>query len=104
MNGIVGLETALPLTLRLVDNGLIDLPKAVALLTCGPADVLGLPVGRLEEGSAADVTVIDPELLWTVDAKKLASKSKNTPFAGWQMKGAALYTIVGGKVAFKRDL
>jgi dihydroorotase len=104
MNGIVGLETALPLTLRLVDNGLIDLPKAVALLTCGPADVLGLPVGRLEEGCAADVTVIDPELLWTVEAEKLASKSKNTPFGGWQMKGAALYTIVGGKVAFKRGL
>jgi len=104
MNGIVGLETALPLTLRLVDNGLIDLPKAIALLTCGPADVLGLPVGRLEEGGTADVTVIDPELLWTVEAEKLASKSKNTPFGGWQMKGAALYTIVGGKVAFKRAL
>jgi dihydroorotase len=102
MNGIVGLETALPLTLRLVYDGLIDLPKAVALLTCGPAAVLGLPVGQLVEGGIADITVIDPNFQWTVDAKKLASKSKNTPFDGWQMKGAALYTIVGGKIAFKR--
>ena len=103
MNGIVGLETALPLTLSLVEDGLIDLPKAVALLTSGPAAVLGLPLGQLKEGDAADLTVIDPGLEWTVDAKKLASKSKNTPFDGWLMKGAALYTIVAGKIAYKRD-
>ena len=102
MNGIVGLETALPLTLKLVEDGLIDLPKAVALLTCGPATALGLPVGQLQEGGNADVTVIDPELEWTVDAQKLASKSKNTPFDGWKMKGAAVCTIVGGKVAYRR--
>jgi dihydroorotase len=102
MNGIVGLETALPLTLKLVEEGLIDLPKAVALLTSGPADVLGLPVGQLQEGGDADVTVIDPSLEWTVDAQELVSKSKNTPFDGWQMKGAAVCTIVAGKIAYKR--
>ena len=102
MNGIVGLETALPLTLRLVEEGVIDLPKAIALLTSGPAGVLDLPVGQLEEGGAADVTVIDPDLTWTVDAKALKSKSKNTPFDGWQMKGAAVCTIVAGKIAYKR--
>ena len=102
MNGIVGLETALPLSLQLVEDGLIDLPKAVALLTCGPAAALGIPVGQLEEGGVADVTVIDPELEWTVDAQKLVSKSKNTPFDGWKMKGAALCTIVGGKIAYRR--
>jgi dihydroorotase len=102
MNGIVGLETALPLSLQLVEDGLIDLPKAVALLTCGPAKALGLPVGQLEEGSAADVTVFDPGLEWTVDAQELTSKSKNTPFDGWQMKGAAVCTIVAGKIAYKR--
>ena len=100
MNGIVGLETALPLTLKLVEDGLIDLPKAVALLTCGPAAALGLPVGQLAEGGDADVTVLDPNLEWTVEAQKLASKSKNTPFDGWKMKGAAVCTIVSGKVAF----
>jgi dihydroorotase len=102
MNGIVGLETALPLSLQLVEEGLIDLPKAVALLTCGPAAALGIPAGQLEEGGFADVTVIDPELEWTVDAQKLVSKSKNTPFDGWKMKGAALCTIVGGKIAYRR--
>ena len=102
MNGIVGLETALPLTLKLVEDGLIYLPKAVALLTCGPAASLGLPVGQLEEGGDADVTVLDPNLEWTVEAQKLASKSKNTPFDGWKMKGAAVCTIVSGKVAFAR--
>lgn len=102
MNGIVGLETALPLTLKLVDEGLIDLPKAVSLLTNGPAAAIGLPVGGLEEGGNADVTVFDPDLEWTVDAQQLVSKSKNTPFDGWQMKGAAVCTIVGGKIAYKR--
>ena len=102
MNGIVGLETALPLSLQLVEDGLIDLPKAVALLTCGPAAALGIPAGQLEEGGVADVTVIDPELEWTVDAQKLVSKSKNTPFDGWKMKGVALCTIVGGKIAYRR--
>jgi dihydroorotase len=102
MNGIVGLETALPLTLKLVEEGLIDLPKAVSLLTNGPAQALGLPVGQLEEGSEADVTVFDPDLEWTVDAQQLVSKSKNTPFDGWKMKGAAVCTIVGGKIAYKR--
>ena len=102
MNGIVGLETALPLSLQLVEDGLVDLPKAVALLTCGPAAALGIPAGQLEEGGVADVTVIDPELEWTVDAQKLVSKSKNTPFDGWKMKGAALCTIVGGKITYRR--
>lgn len=102
MNGIVGLETALPLTLKLVDDGLIDLPKAVSLLTNGPANALGLPVGGLEEGGIADVTVFDPALEWTVDAQQLVSKSKNTPFDGWTMKGAATCTIVDGKIAYKR--
>jgi dihydroorotase len=86
MNGIVGLETALPLTLKLVEDGVIDLPKAIALLSSGPADV----------------TIIDPDLAWTVDAQKLVSKSKNTPFDGWQMKGAAVCTMVAGKIVYKR--
>jgi dihydroorotase len=102
MNGIVGLETALPLTLKLVEEGVIDLPKAIDLLTSGPAKVLDLPVGQLEVGGIADVTVIDPGLVWTVEAQKLRSKSKNTPFDGWQMKGAAICTIVAGKIVYKR--
>ena len=82
MNGIVGLETALPLSLQLVEDGVIDLPRAIALLTSGPAGALNLPVGQLEEGGDADITIIDTELEWTVDAQKLASKSNITPFDG----------------------
>ena len=102
MHGVVGLETALPLTLRLVEEGLIDLPQAVALMTSGPAAALGIPAGQLAEGGVADVTVIDAACEWTVDAQQLVSKSKNTPFDGWTMKGAALCTIVGGKIAYQR--
>ncbi len=102
MNGIVGLETALPLTLKLVADGVIDLNRAVALLTSGPARVLGLEGGSLKVGSVADVTVIDSGLSWKVDAQKLRSKSKNTPFDGWDLKGAAVCTIVGGKIAYRK--
>lgn len=102
LNGVVGLETALPLTLRLVEEKVLSLADAIARLTVGPARALGIPRGTLEAGAPADVTVIDPDLGWTVDTQKLQSKSKNTPFAGWQMKGAAVVTIVGGKVVWKR--
>ncbi len=102
MNGIVGLETALPLTLKLVADGVIDLGRAVTLLTSGPATVLGLEGGSLKVGAVADVTVIDSGLSWKVDAQKLRSKSKNTPFDGWDMKGAAVCTIVGGKIAYRK--
>jgi dihydroorotase len=102
LNGVVGLETALPLTLKLVEDKVLSLSDAVARLTAGPAAALGMPRGTLAEGMPADVTVIDPNLVWTVEPAKLQSKSKNTPFAGWQMKGAAVYTIVGGKVVWKR--
>lgn len=102
LNGVVGLETALPLTLKLVEEKVLSLSDAVARLTIGPARALGIPRGTLEEGAPADVTVIDPALEWTVEPAKLQSKSKNTPFKGWKMKGAAVCTIVGGKVAWKR--
>jgi len=103
LNGIVGLETALPLSLRLVEEGVLPLDELVARLTIGPCRALSIPRGTLEAGADADVTVIDPELKWTVDAAKLLSKSKNTPFDGWKMKGAAACTIVGGKVVFRRE-
>ncbi|TYP00317.1 dihydroorotase [Geothermobacter ehrlichii] len=103
LNGIVGLETALPLTLKLVEEKVIDLKRAIALLTCGPAGALGLAGGSLAKGQPADVTVIDPDLEWTVEPEKLHSRSKNSPFGGWRMKGAAVATIVGGNVAFRRE-
>jgi len=102
LNGVVGLETALPLSLQLVRDGVIDLHRMVELLTCGPARAFNLPIGTLEVGSLGDVTLIDADLAWTVEVDKLASKSKNTPFAGWEVQGAASCTVVGGKVVYRR--
>ncbi len=102
LNGLVGLESALPLTLSLVEDDIISLARAIELLTCGPARALGIPRGTLEVGSVADVTIIDPDLEWTLEAAKLHSKSKNTPFDGWQMKGAAVRTFLGGKTVYQK--
>jgi len=99
-NGVVGLETLLPLTLRLVREGILDLPTAIAKITSEPAGILRLPVGRLEVGAAADVVVVDPQLEWTLDPMQLKTKSKNTPFGSWPMKGRALLSFVGGEVVY----
>ena len=101
--GIVGLETALALTLRLVHEGEISMNRAVACLTNVPAGLLGLPRGTLKPGADADVTVVDPEAEWTVDPDEFHSKGRNTPFAGWQLKGRVVRTLVGGRVVFASD-
>jgi dihydroorotase len=97
-NGVVGLETALPLVLSLVRTGELSLISAVERMTTGPARVLGLPLGRLLPGAPADVIVVDPERSWVVDPKKLHSKSKNSPFLGWTLKGQVERTYVEGKL------
>ncbi|MBT0893096.1 dihydroorotase [Geobacter hydrogenophilus] len=102
LNGIVGLETSLTLSLKLVEEGVLTLPVLVEKMAYNPAKILGIDRGTLKPGSVADITVIDPNATWTVDADKLASKSKNSPFLGWEMKGAAALTIVGGKVVYRR--
>jgi dihydroorotase len=96
--GVVGMETALGLTLKLVDEGVLSLSEAVRKLTHNPASVLRLQKGTLAAGSDADITIIDPNMEWTVDAAQFKSKSKNTPFNGWKLKGRAVQTIVGGKI------
>ena len=102
MNGIVGLESLLPLSLRLVADKTIDLNKMISLLTVQPAQVIGIDRGTLSVGAVADIVVIDTDLEWEFVADKLHSKSKNTPFAGWKMKGAAIKTLLAGKVVFSR--
>jgi dihydroorotase len=99
--GIVGLETALPLTLALVEEGVLSLESAVAKLTAEPARVFKLPKGSLAVGAEADVVIIDPDLQWEVDPGRFRSKSRNTPFAGWKVKGRAVTTIVGGRVVYE---
>jgi dihydroorotase len=99
-NGVVGLETALSLTLGLVEEGGLPLLEAVRRLTVNPARILGLPYGTLSPGVAADVAIIDPKRKWQVVVSDLCSKSKNTPFAGREMKGRAVLTIVGGRIVY----
>jgi dihydroorotase len=96
--GIVGLETALGLTLKLVQEGVLSLAEAIRKLSVNPALILRLDKGTLSVGADADMTVIDPNLEWTVDAAQFKSKSKNTPFEGWKLKGKAVRTMVGGKI------
>ena len=99
--GIVGLETAVSLCLdRLVHAGVIGLPRLVELLSTNPARVLKLAGGTLVEGGPADITILAPDVHVTVDASTFRSKSKNTPFDGWTLKGAVAATIVGGRVVF----
>ncbi|BDV42863.1 dihydroorotase [Geotalea uraniireducens] len=102
LNGIVGLETSLPLSLKLVEEGVLTLPALVEKMSCNPARILGLDRGTLKVGAVADLTVIDPNAAWTVTAEGLASKSKNSPWLGEPMKGGAAYTIVGGKIVYQR--
>lgn len=102
--GIVGLETAIPLCVsKLIMSGLIDWPRLIELLSAAPARILNLPGGTLVEGGPADITVIAPEAEVTIRAAALRSKSKNTPFDGWQLTGAAAATMVGGRVVFVND-
>jgi dihydroorotase len=99
--GVVGLETALALGLdRLVATGRIPLPRLIELMSTGPARALGLPGGTLAPGAPGDVTVIDLDRELDVVAARFASKSRNTPFEGWTLRGAAVATVVAGRVVW----
>jgi dihydroorotase len=103
--GIVGLETCVPLVFdRLVHAGRIGVARAIELLSTNPARVFRVPGGSLADGAVADITILAPDAPVTIRASALRSKSKNTPFDGWQLKGAVVATIVGGRVVYKQDL
>ena len=101
--GMAALETLLPLLLRLVAAGVLDLPTAIARLTSGPAAILGLPLGNLAPGRAADVIVFDPEAKWRVGPKTWLSQGRNTPFWGERFKGRVTWTLLGGQVVHERE-
>jgi dihydroorotase len=103
-NGMIGLETSLPLSLKLIEMGLVDLKGLVARMSTNPARILSLPHIGLKVGNPADLTMIDPDREFTVDARTFQSKSKNTPFNGWKLKGKAVLTMVGGKIVFQDGL
>jgi dihydroorotase len=98
-NGIIGLETAVPLGLKLVEAGIIDITDLIEKMSKNPARILGLKNG-LEIGKTADITIIDPEISYCIDANRFQSLSRNTPFDGWDVKGKAVLTMVGGKIVF----
>jgi dihydroorotase len=100
-NGIIGLETALPLTLKLVQEGHLSLMKAIERLTLQPARILGLDKGRLRVHGDADLALIDLDREHTVERSQFKSKSQNSPFQGWKLKGLAIMTIVSGKVVYR---
>jgi dihydroorotase len=118
--GVIGLETALGVALGVLYHGStgsegspdssahatarlqtkLPLPRIIEMLTIGPARAFGLPGGTLAIGSPADITIFGPDLEWTVDPARFKSKSRNTPFAGWQLKGRAIETFIGGRRVF----
>ncbi len=101
--GIVGLETALPLSMEMVAEGIISLPRMIDMLTACPAKIFKLDKGNLAEGKDADVTIFDPEAEYSIDIASFKSKSKNSPFDGRKVKGRVRYTIVKGKILFAEN-
>ncbi len=99
--GIVGLETLIPITVKcLVEPGHLTWPQVIHKLTVAPAHLLGLTKGTLKPGSDADVTLIDPEARWSIDPQQFRSKSRNTPFGSWDVRGRAHTVIVAGEVRY----
>ncbi|WP_462137367.1 dihydroorotase [Candidatus Mycalebacterium sp.] len=98
--GIVGLETALPLSLRLVEEGVLTIDEMIAKMSTVPASILKTGGGTLKMGAPADVVIFDPNKRFALDTNAFRSKSKNSPFGGWKMKGVVRHTIVGGRIKF----
>ena len=102
--GIIGLETALPLFIRaLIDTQVLDWPRLIAAMSSKPAQLLGVTGGTLKAEAPADVTIIDPEIEWQVDIERMRSKSRNSPFNGWKVRGRAEATIVGGEMRHRAE-
>ncbi len=102
--GIISLECALGLyVMALIETGVIDWPRMIAMMTINPARILGLNKGTLSVGADADITIIHPSQTWTVDVTKFKSKSRNCPFNGWRLNARATKTIVGGRVLWDLD-
>lgn len=102
-DGAVGLETLAPLLLELVHNGVLTLTRALAAVTCRPAEILGLEGGRLTKGAPADLVLIDLHQPFVLEEESLRSRSKNTPFDGRRLQGRAVRTFVSGKTVFRMD-
>ena len=103
-SGMIGLETSLAITLTaLYHTKKMEMPDIIRRMTTNPADILHLPKGRMSLGVDADLTIFDPDEEWVIDPEQFASKARNTPFAGRQVKGKVKYTIVGGNIIYPKD-
>lgn len=100
--GISAVETLLPLTLRLVDEGVLSLSQALSKVTTAPAHIIGSTAGRIAVGAPADLVLFDPEALWELNIQHMLSEGKNTPFAGWSFNGAVKRTLLAGQSVFSR--
>ena len=104
-SGMIGLETSLAIALtQLYHTRRMDLPAIIKRMSTAPADILRLPRGRMSLGAQANLVLFDPDEEWTVDPERFASKARNTPFAGWKVKGKVKYTIVKGEVIYQDHL
>ena len=99
--GISGLETLLPLTLKLVDEKLLTLNEAIALLTHKPAEIIGVDTGHLGVGATADVCLFDPDMRWVLTEDKIVSRGRNSPFLGHEFRGRVTHTLIGGRLVFE---
>jgi dihydroorotase len=102
-NGIIGLETALAASLKLVEDGTLSLSRLIARMSTHPARILGVPCG-LQAGNPADITMIDPGIEFTIESSLFRSRSRNSPFVGMQVKGKAVMTMVAGRIVFENNL
>ena len=100
--GISALETLLPLSLRLVEEGVLTRSDVIARLTCQPASILNIPAGSLNLGHAADICIFDPAQRWSLSEDDMLSQGHNTPFIGWEFNGRVRQTLVDGKIIFNR--
>jgi dihydroorotase len=103
MPGISGLETMLPLTMKLVDDEELTLMQALASLTCNPADILGIDAGRLKVGGDADICIFDPSAHYQCNPKEFVSAGKNSPFSGWLFQNQVNHTVFNGKIVFSQN-
>ena len=97
-NGIIGLETSLPLSLALIRDGILSPTQLIDLMSTQPAKLLGVSGGSLHQGAIADITVIDPDKVFSYDRETIVSKSSNSPFIDWELQGKAVLTMLGGRI------
>jgi len=100
-SGIIGLESALPISLKLVEEGMLTWPQLITKMSYAPAKVFNLPGGSLKPGNLADITIIDPNFSYKIDVNQFYSKGRNCPFHGWEVKGKAIMTIISGNIVYR---